>query len=211
MTTLEKALSVDKRTSISVHEDLDQIFGALADFKERNPLPYEFLCANSGDLTQGDAIQALAQTFLCIRRRVTIMQATITLPRGYGHPTFTIGQRTKQGIITGIDLWALDKFLTCEEKNLKPWTYLVQARVSAEITYLEEHQIEALLPSEIEAEILAEVDLHLMKLVLLQQELKADLKINTPFGKVNPPISIGKCTSESASRRSEPIREKIPA
>ncbi len=139
------------------------------------------------------------------------MQGIITLPRGYGHPSFVIGQRTKQGIITGIELWTLDKFLACEEKNILPWTYVVQARVSAEITYLEEHQIEALSPSEVEAEILAEVDLYLMKLVFLQQELKADLKINTPFGKVNPPISIKKRTSESASRRSEPIRERISA
>jgi hypothetical protein len=62
MTTLEKALLSDNRASASVHEELDQIFGALADFKERNPLSFNFLCANSGDLTLGDAIQALAQT-----------------------------------------------------------------------------------------------------------------------------------------------------
>jgi hypothetical protein len=33
MTTLEKALFSDKRASATVHEELDQIFGALADFK----------------------------------------------------------------------------------------------------------------------------------------------------------------------------------
>ncbi|MEA5506867.1 hypothetical protein VB735_27965 [Halotia wernerae UHCC 0503] len=45
-----------------VHENVDQIFGMLADFKERNPQTFKFLCDNSGDLTLGDAIQGLAQT-----------------------------------------------------------------------------------------------------------------------------------------------------
>ncbi|WP_298914774.1 hypothetical protein [uncultured Nostoc sp.] len=62
MTALEKALALDKQTSASVHENLDQIFGALVDFRERNPQTFKLLCANSGDLTLADAIQALAQT-----------------------------------------------------------------------------------------------------------------------------------------------------
>ncbi|WGV29144.1 hypothetical protein [Halotia branconii] len=60
--SLEKALVADNQTSVSVHENLDQIFGMLVDFKERNPQTFKFLCDNSGDLTLGDAIQALAQT-----------------------------------------------------------------------------------------------------------------------------------------------------
>jgi hypothetical protein len=140
------------------------------------------------------------------------MPATITLPRGYGQPKFAISQRTKQGIIVGIDVWTLDKFLARDGDNTKPWTYLVQSgKQVTQLSQLEEHQIQELSAAEVEAEILAEVDLCLMKLVMLQQELGADLKINTPFGKVNPPISITKRTSGSASRISEPIREKISA
>jgi hypothetical protein len=63
----------------------------------------------------------------------------------------------------------------------------------------------------LEAEILQEVDWYLLQLVLLQQELGADLKINTPFGKVNPPIATTKRTSGSASRLSEPAKEKVAA
>ena len=63
--TLQKALSLDKRTAEEVYEDVDKIWGALTDFKERNPQMYKYLCANGRNLSLADAIQALAQTCLC--------------------------------------------------------------------------------------------------------------------------------------------------
>ncbi len=84
-------------------------------------------------------------------------------------------------------------------------------RYTKEVKYLESDQITPLLPSEVEAEIIEEVDYYLTQLLLLQLELKADLKIQTPFGQVNPPISTTKRTSGSGSRLSKPNKEKIAA
>jgi hypothetical protein len=60
--TLNDALNLDGAAGAKVLEDLDNIFGLLADFKQAYPHAYKYLCANSGDLTLGDAIQAVAQT-----------------------------------------------------------------------------------------------------------------------------------------------------
>ncbi|AUB44552.1 hypothetical protein COO91_10788 (plasmid) [Nostoc flagelliforme CCNUN1] len=138
------------------------------------------------------------------------MQPTITLPRGYGIPKFYVGQRTQQGKIIGIEVLPHDSFLT--ENCGSGYRYLVMvSRYTKEVKYLESDQITQLSPSEVEAEILEEVDWHLTQLVLLQSELKADLKIQTPFGQVNPPISTTKRTNGSGSRLSKPKKEKVAA
>ncbi|WGV29145.1 hypothetical protein [Halotia branconii] len=138
------------------------------------------------------------------------MQPTITFPHGYGRTKYNIGQRTKQGKIIGIEYYPLESLLagSCSYG----YRYKVMTSdTNNEVKMLEENQIVPLSPQELEAEILSEVDWYLLQLVLLQQELGADLKINTPFGKVHPPISTTKRTSDSASRLSEPIKEKVAA
>ena len=138
------------------------------------------------------------------------MQPTITLPRGYGIPTFYVGQRTQQGKIIGIEVLPHDSVLA--ENCGHGYRYVVMAsRYTKEVKYLESDQITSLSPSEVEAEILEEVDYYLTQLVLLQSELKADLKIQTPFGQVNPPISTTKRTSGSGSRLSKPKKQEVAA
>nr|ADO19119.1 hypothetical protein Nfla_4903 [Nostoc flagelliforme str. Sunitezuoqi] len=138
------------------------------------------------------------------------MQPTITLPRGYGIPKFHVDQRTKQGKIIGIQVLPHDSLLA--ENCGSGYRYLVMvSRYTKEVKYLESDQITPLSPSEVEAEILEEVDWHLTQLVLLQLELKADLKIQTPFGQVNPPISTTKRTSGSGSRLSKPNQQEVAA
>ncbi|MBD2510117.1 hypothetical protein H6G91_22940 [Nostoc muscorum FACHB-395] len=138
------------------------------------------------------------------------MQPTITLPRGYGIPRFYVGQRTQQGKVISIEVLPHDSVLA--ENCGSGYRYLVMtSRHTEEIKYLESDQITPLSPSEVEAEILEEVDYYLTQLVLLQSELKADLKIQTPFGQINPPISTTKRTSGSGSRLSKPNKEKVAA
>jgi hypothetical protein len=142
--------------------------------------------------------------------KVTKMQPTITLPRGYGIPKFNVGQRTQQGKIIGIEVLPHDSVLA--ENCGHGYRYIVMtSRYTEEVKYLESDQITPLSPAEVEAEILEEVDYYLTQLVLLQSELKADLKIQTPFGQVNPPISTTKRTSGSGSRLSKLNKEKVAA
>ncbi|WP_242062999.1 hypothetical protein [Nostoc sp. FACHB-145] len=42
------------------------------------------------------------------------MQATITIPRGWGYPRFTFGQLTKQGIVIGIEFVPSDTLIAKE-------------------------------------------------------------------------------------------------
>ena len=138
------------------------------------------------------------------------MQPTITLPIGYGLPKFHVGQRTKQGKIIGIEVLPHDSLLA--ESCSHGYRYLVMvSRYTKEVKYLESDQITLLSPLEVEAEILEEVDYYLTQLVLLQSELKADLKIQTPFGQVNPPISTTKRTNGSGSRLSKAKKQEVAA
>ncbi|MBD2535632.1 hypothetical protein H6G97_42160 [Nostoc flagelliforme FACHB-838] len=138
------------------------------------------------------------------------MQPTITLPRGYGIPKFYVGQRTQQGKVIGIEVLPHDSVVA--ENCGSGYRYLVMvSRHTEEIKYLESDQITPLSPSEVETEILEEVDYYLTQLVLLQSELKADLKIQTPFGQVNPPILTTKCTDGRGSRLSKPSKQKVAA
>ena len=138
------------------------------------------------------------------------MQPTITLPRGYGIPKFNVGQRTQQGKIIGIEVLPHDSLLAENCGHGYPYLVMV-SRMREEIKYLESDQITPLSPSEVEAEILKEVDYYLTQLVLLQSELKADLNIQTPFGQINQAISKTKPTSGSGSRLSKPKKEKVAA
>lgn len=58
---LEKALATDNHDLETVHEQLENIWSALIDFKEQNPQVFKFINENGGELTLADAIQALAQ------------------------------------------------------------------------------------------------------------------------------------------------------
>ncbi|NDJ26150.1 hypothetical protein GS682_32175 [Nostoc sp. B(2019)] len=138
------------------------------------------------------------------------MQPTITLPRGYGRPQFYVGQRTQQGKIIGIEYYPFDSLLALSCGSGYRYHVMI-SRNSESVKYLTEKDIVPLSPSEVEAEIMEEVDWYLMQLVMLQEELKADLKIQTPFGSLNPHISTAKRTNGSASRLSSPVIKRVAA
>ncbi|BBD63119.1 hypothetical protein NIES2109_59690 (plasmid) [Nostoc sp. HK-01] len=127
------------------------------------------------------------------------MQVTITIPRGWGYPRFTFGQRTKQGIVVGIEFVPSDSLIAKESGG--GWQYgLLPDKNSKDIVYLPESEIQQLSPQESEEEILAEIDEHLNQLAILQEQLKTPLQINTPFGEVQPKIAVPK--AKNISRRS---------
>ncbi|MBD2452409.1 hypothetical protein H6G76_36005 [Nostoc sp. FACHB-152] len=127
------------------------------------------------------------------------MQVTITIPRGWGYPRFTFGQRTKQGIVVGIELIPTDSLIG-KEGNAG-WQYgLLPHKNSKDIVYLPESDIQQLSAQQAQEEILTEIDAHLNQVAILQAQLETPLDIKTPFGNVQPKITVSK--SKDISRRS---------
>src|SRR5690349_19293160 len=107
------------------------------------------------------------------------MQPTITLPRGYGRPKFAIGQRTTLGKIIGIQQTISDDILNaCRCGQLLEYTVLTNNREHPLIKVYES-DMQPLTPEEIQAQILAEIDAHMMQLAILQEELNENLDIRT--------------------------------
>ncbi|RCJ32453.1 hypothetical protein A6770_18740 [Nostoc minutum NIES-26] len=68
------------------------------------------------------------------------MQVTITIPRGWGYPRFTFGQRTKQGVVVGIEFIPSNSLIAKE--NAAGWYYgLLLDKNSKDIIYLSEDEI----------------------------------------------------------------------
>ncbi|WP_193200218.1 hypothetical protein [Nostoc sp. MG11] len=131
------------------------------------------------------------------------MQSTAIMPRSWKQPLFTIGQRTQQGRIIGINY--------STQKQSEGWYYTILIdESSGQVVQLPETQVRLLSKQEIEAKILAEIDLHLARLTILQQELDADLEIRTPFGTVSAPLSQTPRSSNGTSRLSQP-KKKVSA
>jgi hypothetical protein len=125
------------------------------------------------------------------------------MTRTWKQPLFTVGQRTQQGRIIGINY--------STQKQGEGWYYTILINeTSGQVVHLPETQIPLLSKQEIEAKILAEIDSHLTRLAVLQQELNADLEIRTPFGTVPPPLSQTPRSSNGTSRLSE-SKKKVSA
>lgn len=128
------------------------------------------------------------------------MQVTITIPRGWGYPRFTFGERTKQGAVVGIEFIPADSLIGKEDGG--GWYYgLLPDKNSKEIIYLSESEIQQLSPLETEKQILSEIDEHLNQLAILQAQLEGSIDIKTPFGEVKPKITIP-VKAKSISRKS---------
>lgn len=128
------------------------------------------------------------------------MQVTITIPRGWGYPKYTFGQRTKQGIVVGIEFIPADSAIAHE--GGAGWQYgLLRDKKSKDIEYLAENEIEPLSAKESEQEILNEIDAHLNEVAILQAQLGVDLDVRTPFGDVKPTTS-KPVARQSISRKS---------
>ncbi|WP_414546388.1 hypothetical protein [Nostoc sp. CCY0012] len=128
------------------------------------------------------------------------MQVTITIPRGWGYPCFTFGQRTKQGIVVGIEYIPTDSLIAKEGGG--GWQYgLLPDKNSKDIIYLPEEKIQQLSPKESEEEILNEIDAYLNEVAILQAQLGESLDIKTPFDEIKPKVA-APIQSKSISRRS---------
>ncbi|HEY9801297.1 MAG TPA: hypothetical protein V6D25_13135 [Leptolyngbyaceae cyanobacterium] len=128
------------------------------------------------------------------------MQITITIPRGWGYPKFTFGQRTKQGMVVGIEFIPSDSLIGKEDGA--GWQYgLLPDKNSKDIEYLSESEIEPLSVKESEEQILNEIDAHLNEVAILQAQLGMDLDVKTPFGDVKP-TTAKPVHRQSISRRS---------
>ncbi|BCL40056.1 hypothetical protein [Nostoc sp. MS1] len=126
------------------------------------------------------------------------MQATTKISSSFTDPLYTIGDRVKQGRIIGIN------------HVMRDWQYTVLNEESKRTVKLAESEIKLLSQQEREARILAEIDSHMIQLVLLQKELNTDLEIRTPFGEIQPPRKPSNSIN-GTSRLSEPRKKKVSA
>ncbi|ABA24986.1 hypothetical protein Ava_B0275 (plasmid) [Trichormus variabilis ATCC 29413] len=116
------------------------------------------------------------------------MQVTITIPRGWGYPRFTFGQRTKQGTVVGIEYISSDSLIG-KEGNAG-WQYgLLPDKNSKDIVYLKEEEIQPFSAKESEEKNLNEIDAYLNEVAILQAQLGVNLDIQTLFGDVKPTTS----------------------
>ncbi|MBW4566087.1 MAG: hypothetical protein KME32_34450 [Mojavia pulchra JT2-VF2] len=100
------------------------------------------------------------------------MQPMITIPKGWEYPRFILGERTKQGIIVGLEYYAQDSFLA--EEYGQGWRYaLMPHKNSQDLLHYQEHQIKTLSRQELFSQITAEIDAHQQQIDVLKQQLAA--------------------------------------
>ena len=103
---------------------------------------------------------------------VNIMQATITIPQGWGYPRLTFGTRTQQGQIVGLKYYPFDSLLGQEYGE--GWRYiLLSDNQSDEEIHRVENEIVPLNPEELRQHLEAEIAKRLQEIALLTQELLA--------------------------------------
>jgi hypothetical protein len=100
------------------------------------------------------------------------MQPTITIPKHWEYPRFALEQRTKQGIILGLQYYPIGTELA--EQFGHGWRYALMSRKNSdELFHFEENQIKPLTPSELVSQITAEIELYQSQIAILQQQLAA--------------------------------------
>ncbi|MBG1260606.1 hypothetical protein [Nostoc commune] len=87
------------------------------------------------------------------------MKPTISIPQHWGYPRFALEQRTKDGIILGLQYYPNGTELA--EQFGGGWRYaMMRHKKSDEISYLQENQIQPLSPQELFTQIRAEIDFY---------------------------------------------------
>ncbi len=95
----------------------------------------------------------------------------VTIPNYWTLPKYSLGQRTKQGVIVGIQYYPPNNLLTglCNES----WRYAVLNKNDfSEVSHLEEQKIQPLTPLELHAELEAEIEAYQIEIVIRQQQLE---------------------------------------
>ncbi|UKP00961.1 hypothetical protein [Nostoc sp. UHCC 0870] len=102
------------------------------------------------------------------------MQATISIPKGSEYPRFTIGQRTQQGLIIGIQYYPADTLLAHEYGV--GWRYFILTdKNSEEVRSYFDDQIQLLSVAELQGQLQAEIDQHQQQIKVLQEQLAGGL------------------------------------
>ncbi|MEA5569258.1 hypothetical protein [Anabaena sp. UHCC 0399] len=102
------------------------------------------------------------------------MQATISIPKGWEYPRFTIGQRTQQGLIIGIQYYATDTLLAHEYGA--GWRYFILTdKNSEEVRSYFDDQIQLLSVAELQVQLQAEIEQHQQQIKVLQEQLAGGL------------------------------------
>jgi hypothetical protein len=98
------------------------------------------------------------------------MQPTISIPKHWPYPCFSLEQRTQQGIILGLYYYPSGTELA--EQFDDGWRYvLMPNKNSDETSNLKEDQIQPLTPEELFLEITAEIEFYQSQIAILQQQL----------------------------------------
>ncbi|AVH64107.1 hypothetical protein NPM_2425 [Nostoc sp. 'Peltigera membranacea cyanobiont' N6] len=95
----------------------------------------------------------------------------VTIPNHWTSPKYSLGQRTKQGIIVGVQYYPPNNLLTglCTES----WRYaVVNNNDFSEVSHLEEQKISPLTSSELRAELQTEIEAYQIEIVILKQQLE---------------------------------------
>jgi hypothetical protein len=100
------------------------------------------------------------------------MQPTISLPKTWEYPMFTLGQYTQNGIIIGIEYYAPDTMLA--EMFGQGWIYTVLPdKDSEQLLHILEQDIELMTPEQEQEYLQIEIKKRHRQLAILMQELKA--------------------------------------
>ncbi len=98
------------------------------------------------------------------------MQPTISIPKHWEYPRFALEQRTKDGIILGIEYYPNGTELA--ERFGGGWRYaLMPHKNSDELFHFEENQIQPLTPEELLSQLRAEIEFYQQQIATLQQQL----------------------------------------
>jgi hypothetical protein len=100
------------------------------------------------------------------------MEPTISIPKGWKYPHFSLGQRTDEGLIIGIKYYPQGSLL--DHQYGEGWHYLVTPdNNSKNEQYRTENELRLLTPQELKTLLEAEIKKRLYQIELLTYELKA--------------------------------------
>ncbi|MEH2070051.1 MAG: hypothetical protein V7K47_18130 [Nostoc sp.] len=95
---------------------------------------------------------------------------SIRIPSDWTLPGYSLGQRTKQGLIIGIQYYPSGTFLAQEEGQEWRYSLLLTSNIQ-DLDYKKESEIEPLSTQELRSSILADIELYQSKIAALTEQL----------------------------------------
>ncbi len=97
--------------------------------------------------------------------------STINIPNHWTLPKYSLGQRTKQGIIVGIEYHPPNSLLANQCGELWRYSLLVNENDES-LEHWQEYQIQPLSLEELRGQLLREIEVQQKKVAVLTQQLK---------------------------------------